>query len=90
MSKSRYSKTKAAGVLCGMSRCKDYGFKQAGVVIGAENTVNRQMRRLCKKVQYERYGADTGGTAAGAGKVLRRCRHEEEGCTGATKGKEGR
>ncbi|MDE7298143.1 MAG: hypothetical protein K2N94_04855 [Lachnospiraceae bacterium] len=35
-----------------------------------------------------RGGADTGGAAAGAGKVLRRCWHEEESCTGATKGKE--
>ena len=33
MSKSRFSKTKAAGLLCGMSRCKDYKFSQtrAGV-----------------------------------------------------------
>lgn len=42
MSKSKYSKTKAAGLLCGMSRCKDYKFAQAE---------NRQMRRPRKKKQ---------------------------------------
>ena len=48
MSKSRYSKTKAAGLLCGISRCKDYKFKQVGV-FPVENTENRQMRRMRKK-----------------------------------------
>lgn len=47
MSKSKYSKTKAAGLLCGMSRCKDYKFAQAGA--GAAQAENRQMRRLRKK-----------------------------------------
>ena len=47
MSKSEYSKTKAAGLLCGMSRCKDYKFAQAGA--GVAQAENRQMRRLRKK-----------------------------------------
>lgn len=45
MSKSRYSKTKASGLLCGMSRCKDYKFSQAGSAPIA-NVQNRQMRRM--------------------------------------------
>lgn len=48
MSKSKYSKTKAAGMLCGMSRCGNYKFRQAK----AETPVfaqNRQMRRAQKK-----------------------------------------
>lgn len=48
MSKSRYSKTKAAGLLCGMSRCKDYKFSQ----VGTTKTItvqNRQTRRAAKK-----------------------------------------
>lgn len=48
MSKSRYSKTKAAGQLCGMSRCKDYKFSQTRSAPVA-NVQNRQMRRLSKK-----------------------------------------
>lgn len=48
MSKSRYSKTKASGLLCGMSRCKDYKFSQAGSAPVA-NVHNRQMRRLGRK-----------------------------------------
>lgn len=59
MSKSKYSKTKAAlmfstlvclsvGLLCGMSRCKDYKFHQAGSAQVA-NVNNRQMRRMSKK-----------------------------------------
>lgn len=48
MSKSKYSKTKAAGLLCGMSRCKSYKFRQAGAAPVA-NTQNRQMRRAQKK-----------------------------------------
>lgn len=47
MSKSKYSKTKAAGLLCGMSRCKDYKFAQAGA--GVAQVENRQIRRLRKK-----------------------------------------
>lgn len=47
MSKSKYSKTKAAGPLCGMSRCKDYKFAQAGA--GVAQAENRQMRRPRKK-----------------------------------------
>lgn len=56
MSKSRYSKTKAAGQLCGMSRCKDYKFSQTRSAPVA-NVQNRQMRRLSKKKQPERSGA---------------------------------
>lgn len=48
MSKSRYSKTKAAGLLCGMERCKDYKFTQARTAPVA-NVQNRQMRRLIRK-----------------------------------------
>lgn len=48
MSKSRYSKTKAAGLMCGMERCRDYKFKQAGSAPVA-NVQNRQMRRLIGK-----------------------------------------
>ena len=47
MSKSKYSKTKATGLLCGMSRCKDYKFAQAGA--GVAQVENRQMRRMRKK-----------------------------------------
>ena len=47
MSKSRFSKTKAADLLCGMSHCKDYKFSQAGA--GVAQAENRQMRRLRKK-----------------------------------------
>lgn len=47
MSKSRFSKTKAAGLLCGMSRCKDYKFSHTGA--GVAQAENRQMRRLLKK-----------------------------------------
>lgn len=47
MSKSRFSKTKAAGLLCGISRCKDYKFSQVGA--GVVQVGNRQMRRLRKK-----------------------------------------
>lgn len=48
MGKSRYSKTKAAGLLCGMERCKDYKFKQvrSGAAV---NSQNRQTRRLSRK-----------------------------------------
>lgn len=48
MSKSKYSKTKAAGLLCGMARCGDYKFreKSAGP---AGNVRNRQMRRMQEK-----------------------------------------
>lgn len=52
MSKSRYSKTKASGMLCGMSRCKDYSFKQSGFT-GSWETPNRQMRRLRDKESRE-------------------------------------
>lgn len=48
MGKSRYSKTKAAGALCGMSWCGDYKFKAAGVT-AAGQVQNRQMRRLSRK-----------------------------------------
>lgn len=48
MSKSRHSKTKAAGLLCGMSRCKDYKFVQARSAPVA-NVQNRQMRRMARK-----------------------------------------
>lgn len=48
MSKSRYSKTKAAGLLCGMARCKDYKFSQAGTTQMA-TVQNRQTRRAAKK-----------------------------------------
>lgn len=48
MGKSRYSKTKAAGLLCGMERCKNYKFVQAGAAPAA-NVQNRQMRRLGRK-----------------------------------------
>lgn len=45
MSKSRYSKTKAAGQLVGMSRYgKQFGGQQAHLV----PTENRQMRRMRK------------------------------------------
>lgn len=47
MSKSKYSKTKAAGLMCGMSRYKNYKFAQAGA--GTVQFENRQMRRLRKK-----------------------------------------
>lgn len=47
MSKSKYSKTKAAGLLCGMSRYKNYKFAQAGA--GMVHAENRQMKRLRKK-----------------------------------------
>lgn len=47
MSKSKYSKTKTAGLLCGMSRCKNYKFAQAGA--GMVQVENRQIRRLRKK-----------------------------------------
>lgn len=45
----RHSKTKAAGALCGMARCQDYKFKQAGNTLSAETVQNRQMRRLMRK-----------------------------------------
>ncbi len=48
MSKSKYSKTKAAGLLCGMSRCKNYKFRQAGTAPAA-SVQNRQMRRAQRK-----------------------------------------
>ncbi len=47
MSKSRYSKIKTAGLLCGVSRCKDYKFKQANADLA--QIENRQMKRLIKK-----------------------------------------
>ena len=47
MSKSRYSKIKTAGLLCGVSRCKDYKFTQANADLA--QIENRQMRRLRKK-----------------------------------------
>lgn len=47
MSKSRYSKIKTAGLLCGVSRCKDYKFTQASADL--TRVENRQMRRLGKK-----------------------------------------
>lgn len=47
MSKSKYSKTKAAGLLCGMSRYKNYKFTQASADLA--RVENRQMRRLGKK-----------------------------------------
>lgn len=52
MSKSRYSKTKAAGMLTGMTRHKN-GLKsrQAGAVFGL-SVDNRQMRRL-KGIAHE-------------------------------------
>lgn len=47
MGKSRYSKTKAAGLLCGMSRYKQkFEMKQTGGLVAAEN---RQMRRAKEK-----------------------------------------
>lgn len=48
MSKSRHSKTKGAGLLCGMARCKAYKFSMAGATSAAQ-VENRQMRRLRKK-----------------------------------------
>ncbi|MDO5540596.1 MAG: hypothetical protein Q4F83_11090 [Eubacteriales bacterium] len=48
MSKSKHSKTKAAGLLCGVSRCRDYKFAQAGAA-PISNVQNRQMRRLSRK-----------------------------------------
>lgn len=47
MSKSKYSKTKAAGLMCGMSRYKNYKFAQAGV--GMVQAENRQIKRMRKK-----------------------------------------
>lgn len=47
MSKSKYSKTKAAGLLCGMSRIKDYKFARTSADVA--QVENRQMRRLRKK-----------------------------------------
>lgn len=47
MSKSRFSKTKSAGLLCGMSRCKDYKFSQTGA--GVAQAENRQMKRLIRR-----------------------------------------
>ena len=47
MSKLRFSKTKASGLLCGMSRCKDYKFSQTRA--GVAQAENRQMRRLLKE-----------------------------------------
>ena len=47
MGKSRYSKTKAAGLMCGMSRHKqEFKSKMAGPVIVPDN---RQIRRLKKR-----------------------------------------
>lgn len=48
MSKSRYSKTKETGLLCGMERHMDYKFRMTGskLTVMAEN---RQMRRLKEK-----------------------------------------
>lgn len=48
MSKSKYSKIKAAGLLCGMSRCRDYKFRQAGAHRELQ-TDNRQIRRMRNK-----------------------------------------
>ena len=48
MSKSKYSKIKAAGLLCGMSRCKDYKFRQAGTSREVQKE-NRQIRRMRNK-----------------------------------------
>lgn len=48
MSKSKYSKVKAAGLLCGMSRCRDYKFRQAGTYRELQ-TDNRQIRRMRNK-----------------------------------------
>lgn len=47
MSKSRYSKIKTAGLLCGASRIKDYKFAQKSADLA--RVENRQMRRLGKK-----------------------------------------
>ena len=47
MSKSKYSRTKAAGLLCGMSRIKDYKFARTSADVA--QVENRQMRRLRKK-----------------------------------------
>lgn len=48
MSKSKYSKTKAAGLLCGMVRHGDYKSreKSSGPAV---NVRNRQMRRMQEK-----------------------------------------
>lgn len=47
MGKSRYSKTKSAGAMCGMSRYKqEFKSKQAGSVVVPNN---RQIRRLRAK-----------------------------------------
>lgn len=48
MSKSRHSKTKEAGLLCGVARHKDYKFSMAGATLPAQ-VENRRMRRLRKK-----------------------------------------
>lgn len=48
MGKSRFSKTKAAGLLCGMSKCKDYKFEMAWKK-GNASIQNRQMRRMRDK-----------------------------------------
>ena len=52
MSKSRYSKIKTAGLLCGVSRCKDYKFTQASADLA--RVENRQMRRLGKKINHRK------------------------------------
>jgi hypothetical protein len=50
MSKSKYSKVKGTGLLCGMSRCEDFKFQQAGKGQTVANRVqNRQMRRAMRK-----------------------------------------
>ena len=47
VSKSRYSKTKAAGLMCGMSRHKqEFKSRMAGPVVIPEN---RQIRRMRKR-----------------------------------------
>lgn len=45
----RHSKAKAAGALCGMARCKNYKFRQAGNVFPVETVQNRQMRRMMRR-----------------------------------------
>ena len=46
MSKSRYSKTKSAGALSGMTRYRKEFKSRAGTCAGLEQVENRQMRRL--------------------------------------------
>jgi hypothetical protein len=48
MSKSRYSKNKSDGLMCGITRYKDMPFKSGNAPANVENRAVRRMRRKVK------------------------------------------